>query len=141
MTDGNAFKPTIVTSYLADTSPFGDGRVVNPVIFMDSNSVPGSFYAEYIVINEASEGTPPEHSHDDADEILMFFGSDMERPHDLCGEVELWIDGEKYMLTESAMIFVPRGVKHCPLYCRRVEKPIIMVSTAPAQYYRRDGVE
>ena len=140
MTGGNTYENNIVTQYLADTSKF-KGDVLTPVVFMDSNSVPGSFYAEYVLYNKASDGSPEEHSHDDSDEILMFFGTDTDHPRDLCGEVELWIDGEKYTLTESAMIFVPKGVRHCPLYCRRADRPIIMVSTAPAQYYSRDGIE
>ena len=140
MTDARTFRDNIVTRYHADTSKFV-GDAISPVLFMDSNSVPGSFYAEYILYNKALEGSPPEHSHDDSDEILMFFGTDPERPHDLCGEIELWIAGEKYTLTESAMIFVPKGVKHCPLYAPRVDKPIVMVSTAPAQRYSRDGIE
>jgi quercetin dioxygenase-like cupin family protein len=141
MTDGGSYKNNIVTSYVADTSKFKDGKVLSPVVFIDSNSVPGSFYAEYVIYNQATEGSPPEHSHDESDEMLMFFGSDPEHPHELGGEMELWIAGEKYTLTESAMIFVPKGVKHCPLYCRRADRPILMVSTAPAQYYSRDGIE
>jgi mannose-6-phosphate isomerase-like protein (cupin superfamily) len=141
MTDASTYQKNIVTRYMADTSKFKEGEVVAPVIFIDSNSVPGSFYAEYVFYRKASDGSPPEHSHDDSDEILMFFGSDLEHPHDLCGEIELWIAGEKYMLTESAMIFVPKGVKHCPVYCRRCDRPIIMVSTTPGQYYSRDGIE
>jgi mannose-6-phosphate isomerase-like protein (cupin superfamily) len=141
MADANTYKDNIVTRYLADTSKFNNGDIVSPIIFMDSNSVPGSFYAEYVLYRQASEGSPPEHSHDDSDEILMFFGTDTDHPQDLCGEVELWMAGEKYVLTESAMIFVPKGVKHCPLYCRRADRPIIMVSTTPALYYSRDGIE
>lgn len=139
MTDTSTYKDNIVTRYLADTSKF-KGDAISPVLFMDSNSVPGSFYAEYILYQKAAEGSPPEHSHDDSDEILMFFGTDPERPHDLCGEIELWIDGEKYTLTESAMIFVPKGVRHCPLYARQVDRPIVMVSTMPAQHYSRDRI-
>ena len=78
--------------------------------------------------------------HDDFDEILMFWGTDPARPHDLCGEVELWIGGEKYTITESAMVFVPRGVKHCPMYFRRVDRPILHASTAPTRGYSRDGI-
>jgi hypothetical protein len=69
----------------------------------------------------------------------MFFGSDAKRPHDLCGEVELWMGGERYLLTESCMVFVPKGVKHCPMYFRRVDRPIIHLSTMPSQGYSRDG--
>ena len=140
MTDLSTPRDNIVKGYHADTSKFVGGAI-SPVLFMDSNSVPGSFYAEYIIYQRVVDGSPPEHSHDDSDEILMFFGTDPERPHDLCGEIEVWIDGKKHTLTESAMIFVPKGVKHCPLYARRVDRPIGMISTAPAQYYSRDGIE
>ena len=108
---------------------------------MDSRFVPGSFYAECLWINEPLKGSPPEHSHDDFDEIVMFLGSDPERPHDLCGEVEWWMGGEKYMLTESCMVFVPKGMRHCPMYFRRVDRPILNLSTGPTQNYCRDGIE
>jgi hypothetical protein len=139
MTDANTYKDNIVTSYLADQSKFS-GTTLSPVAYIDSRFVPGAFYAESVWFREASEGSPPEHSHDDFDELLMFFGSDPERPHDLCGEVELWVGGEKHLLTESAMVFVPKGVKHCPMIFRRVDRPILHLSTAPSQNYSRDGI-
>ena len=139
MTDSGTYRDNIVTSYLADTSKF-EGTTIAPITYIDSSFVPGSFYAESVLFREASEGSPPEHSHDDFDEILMFFGTDPERPHDLCGEVELWIGGEKYLLTESSMVFVPRGVRHCPMYFRRVDRPILHASTGPSRNYSRDGV-
>lgn len=139
MTDAGTYKDNIVTSYLADTSKF-EGTTIAPVAYIDSNFVPGAFYAECVWFREASEGSPPEHSHDEFDEILVFLGTDPERPHDLGGEVELWVGGEKYVLTESAMVFIPRGVEHCPMYFRRVDRPILHLSTGPSQSYRRDGM-
>ena len=124
---------------MADTTKFKAGGIT-PVAYIDSTFVPGSFYAECVWFTKASEGSPPEHSHDDVDEILMFFGSDAEHPHDLGGEVELWVGGEKQMITESSMVFIPKGVKHCPMYFRRVDRPIIHLSTTPSQNYRRDGI-
>ncbi len=63
MAGGGTYRGNIVTSYLGDT-----GALKGP-------------------------GSPPEHSHDDFDEIVMFFGTDAERPHELCGEVEWWMGG------------------------------------------------
>lgn len=140
MTGGGTYKDNIVTRYLADTSVF-EGGGITPLAFIDSNFVPGSFYAECVLVHEATKGSPPEHSHDDFDEIIMFFGTDPDRPHDLCGEVELWIGGEQYLLTESCMVFVPRGVRHCPLYFRRVERAILNLSTGPGLDYVRDGIQ
>jgi hypothetical protein len=49
--------------------------------------------------------------------------------------------GHKHVLTESAMVFVPKGVRHCPMYFRRVDRPILNLSTGPSQSYSRDGID
>ena len=69
----------------------------------------------------------PEHVHD-FDEVISFFGSNPDDLHDLGGEVELWIDGEKSVLNKSFMAYVPAGVKHCPITVKRVDRPF---STLP----------
>jgi hypothetical protein len=63
------------------------------------------------------------HTHD-FDEIITVFGTNPEDPRDLCGEVEFWFDDEKYILTNSSIIYVPKGVKHCPTIFRKVTRPI-----------------
>lgn len=128
----------IVSKYMASTSKFREG-FSSPVTYIDSNFVEGAFYAECVWFHKASEGSPPEHTHEDFDEILMFFGSDPENPHDLCGEIELWLGDEKHMITESCIVYIPKGLKHCPMYFRRVDRPIIHLSTAPSRNYSRDN--
>jgi hypothetical protein len=63
------------------------------------------------------------HSHE-FEEVVTLFGSDPENPRDLCGEVEFWLGDEKYTITESSIIYVPKGVMHCPLIFHRVDRPI-----------------
>ncbi len=63
------------------------------------------------------------HRHE-GNEILGFLGSDPDDPSDLCGEVEIYIEGEKHILTKSSYIYIPAGVKHVPLYINRVDRPI-----------------
>ena len=58
-------------------------------------------------------------------EIVGFLGSNPDDPSDLGGEVEMWIDGEKHILTKSTYIYIPAGVKHVPLYINRVDRPIL----------------
>ena len=140
MAEPGTYSGNIVKSYLADTSVFQGGGVT-PLTFIDGSFVPGSFYAECVLVHEPLKGSPPEHSHDEFDEIVMFYGTDPERPHDLCGEVEFWVGGEEYIITESCMVFVPKGVMHCPLYFRRVDRPILNLSTGPSENYRRDHIE
>lgn len=68
-------------------------------------------------------GDPP-HKHD-CDELLFFISMDPENPTDLGGEVEVALgdEWEKHVITTSAIICLPKGVAHCPVYVRKVERP------------------
>jgi hypothetical protein len=80
-------------------------------------------------------GTPA-HRHD-FDEVIGFIGSDPENPRDLCGEVEFWLEDEKYLLKNSCLIFAPKGLKHCPLRVLRVDKPILFIAVSMStKYYK-----
>ena len=70
-------------------------------------------------------GKPHVHS---VPELLCFYGSNPDDPHDLGGEVEIWIGGEKHLLTRSSLIFIPAGVSHLPLYVNSVDRPIFHFS-------------
>jgi hypothetical protein len=63
------------------------------------------------------------HAHE-FDEIITLFGTNPDDTRDLCGEVEFWIDDEKYEITNSCVIFIPKGTMHCPLIFHKVERPI-----------------
>jgi hypothetical protein len=115
------------------------------VAFLDSDVVPGAFYVECVWIWPRKGPADPNsdftrkagtqaHSHD-YDEVIAFFGTDFKNPQDLCGEVELWLGDEKQIITESSLVFVPKGLKHCPLIFRRVEKPIFHFTTGPGKMY------
>jgi len=82
-----------------------------------------------------TEGTPA-HTHD-FDEVIGFIGSDPDNPRDLCGEVELWLDDEKYMLTKSCLVFVPKGLKHCPLRVTKVDRPILFLTVSISSKYSK----
>lgn len=84
------------------------------------------------------EGTPS-HTHD-FDEVIGFFGSDTKNPNDLCGEVEFWLEDEKYVLTKSCLIFCPTGMRHCPLRVVRVDKPIFFLAVSITSKYLKEGI-
>ncbi|MCJ7604901.1 MAG: hypothetical protein MUO19_02570 [Dehalococcoidales bacterium] len=65
------------------------------------------------------------------DEVIGFFGTNPEDQHDLGGEVELWLEDEKFVLTQSFITFIPAGMKHCPLVMRRVERPMFHFGVVP----------
>ncbi len=77
-----------------------------------------------------------QHSHD-FDEILGFFGSKMDNPRDLDAEIELWLEDEQYFITKSALVYVPRGMKHLPLYFRRIGSPVLFFTSGNGTSYTR----
>jgi len=84
------------------------------------------------------EGTPS-HTHD-FDEVVGFFGSDPQNPRDLCGEVEFWLEDEKYILKNSCLIFCPKGLRHCPLRVIRVDKPIFFLAVSLTGKYVKENI-
>jgi hypothetical protein len=105
------------------------------ILWLDDKVVEGAFHmntAWYLKAAETLENAP--HVHD-SDEIIGFFGNNPEDPYDLGGEIELWLEDEKHILTRTSMIFVPAGMKHNPLILRRVDRPIFHFTTVPGGQY------
>jgi quercetin dioxygenase-like cupin family protein len=108
------------------------------VLWMDKDVVPGAFNmntAWYLKAATTLESVP--HTHDSG-EIIGFFGNDAKNPYDLGGEVEIWLEDEKQIITRSCMLFVPAGMKHCPLILRRVDRPIFHFTVVTAGLYIKD---
>ena len=69
------------------------------------------------------------HSHE-FDEIIGFGGTNRNYPRELGGEIEFHIGGETHILTKTCLIFVPKGVMHCPVTFNRIDTPIFMFEAA-----------
>lgn len=66
----------------------------------------------------------PPHKHD-CDELLFFISTDPDNTTDLGGEVEIALgeDWEKHVINTSAIVCLPKGVQHCPVYVKKVDRP------------------
>ena len=105
------------------------------LIYLDEEVIKGAFYVECVWYWKGSDkAIVGAHTHP-FDEVITFFGTNPADPQDLCGEVELWLEDEKHILTKSSLIFVPKGMKHCPLVIRRVDRPIFHFTTGPGGKY------
>jgi hypothetical protein len=128
--------PKKLQEMMADPERRGRGT---RILYLDDKIIPGAFYLSsgWWLKPSASENEPPPHSHE-FDEVLAFFGSNPEDPLDLGGEVEFWLGDEKHLIQKSCLVFVPKGLVHCPLVARRVDRPILHFSTAPANSYSKE---
>jgi len=117
------------------------GRFGRRIHWIDSNVVPGSFQMNTSLYLKPTKDrfddvTPDqakyvsfqvEHVHENA-EILGFYGTNLEDPYDLGGEIEVVINGETHVLTKSSLVFLPGGLPHCPLTITKVDRPIFHFS-------------
>jgi hypothetical protein len=124
-----------------DWSP--KGPIPGRVAYLDNEVLDGAFYMECVWLMPGMKpppDLPPEkrgpqaHTHD-YDEILGFFGSDMNDMYDLGGEAELWLGDEKHIINKSCLVFIPKGLQHCPLLFHRIDKPIFHFSVGPGKMY------
>ena len=144
-------KPNIaVTPWHPPVPEAGKGKG-GRIMYLDSEVVPGAFYVDCVWIIPGPDGKPTRddrnpaskklsegigpHAHDDYDEVIAFFGTDMEDPKDLGAEIELWLEDEKYILTKTCIVFVPRTVTHCPLKIHTIKRPVFHFTTAAMKIY------
>ena len=109
------------------------------ILFLDDYMVKGTSNIMISWYWKVMEGTP-QHSHS-FDEIIGFIGGDPDNANDLGGEVEFWLEDEKYVLHNSCFIYCPAGLKHCPLNVTRVDKPFIFMAISTTDNYVKDNVD
>jgi mannose-6-phosphate isomerase-like protein (cupin superfamily) len=104
------------------------------ILWVDKNVVPGAFQMNCSWYLKRLEKGPAAHTHD-VDEIIGFFSNDSNNPYDLGGEVEIWLEDEKQIITKSALVFIPAGMNHCPLNLNRIDRPVFHFSVVTAGEY------
>ncbi|NLE09635.1 MAG: hypothetical protein GX631_10320 [Dehalococcoidales bacterium] len=82
-------------------------------------------FALYYVTRKGMFSEPP-HSHY-ADEYLMFLPAD---PHDMKNlgavvEVAYGEEWEKVEFSTSAMVLFPKGIQHCPIHVKSMDRPFL----------------
>lgn len=76
------------------------------------------------------------HSHD-FEQFLHFFGANSQdiTEFDAIIEMSLGEEGEKHIITEPTVLHIPKGVMHCPLNFKVVNKPLIFMNVALTPQY------
>jgi len=116
-------------------------KIGKRILWVDEKVVPASnFQMNISWYLHASDTGPGAHYHDVL-EIIGFVGNDPDDPYNLHGEIEMWMEDEKFILKRSCMIYVPAKMIHCPLILRRVGRPIFHFTTVTAGKYEVKGME
>ncbi|CCH31798.1 hypothetical protein ABZ816_25685 [Actinosynnema sp. NPDC047251] len=132
---------------LADLVNEGDGsgipdpdNVGEALALMRSQEVPESkVHLTYTWINPCDEPVQwvKEHVHD-YDEVLIWHGNDPENVDDLGAEIYFDIEGIRHTVTTSGSVYIPAGVRHCPLGFTRVDRPFRFSALSLSPNYGSD---
>ena len=80
------------------------------------------------------------HAHD-YDELLYFLGSNPLNFFDFGAQAEILLgeEDEKHLIDTTAIIYVPKGLMHCPIYFISVSKPVMFMHICASTAYRRSA--
>jgi hypothetical protein len=115
----------------------GEGGRIQ-LLYLDNSIVENGLYAECVWLMPGGQlpwsAEPNAHTHE-FDEVITFVGNNVEDPYDLGGEIEMYLEDEPQVLTRSCLLFIPRGMKHCPLVIKRVDRPIFHTAMGTGGLY------
>jgi mannose-6-phosphate isomerase-like protein (cupin superfamily) len=105
------------------------------ILHMEDDMASGSFYVDFVWIWEGDGGAPaPEHTHDWV-ELIAMVGADPEHSHDLGGTMSIVLGDETHLVTQSSLVCIPAGLKHCPWKFIGIKKPTLVFTAGPAGTY------
>jgi hypothetical protein len=110
------------------------------LLWMDDDKVKGAeFYMECIWLwgGKTTSGTTEEPHVHAFPEVIGFISSDENDPKNLDARMEILLGDETHFLTKSCLVFIPPGMKHCPLTFREVNRPVFFFTLAPISHYGR----
>ena len=82
------------------------------------------------------------HSHT-FDEYLFFLGGNSRDIFDFHAEIELYMGEEQelHIINKPTIVYFPKGLLHCPLNFKKIDKPILFQKFWLAPKYTRDLVK
>ena len=85
----------------------------------------GNITIEWEAVLEPYVVDPVPHYHD-FDEYICFLGSNLRGIFDFDAEIELYLgeEGEKHIIDKSTVVYIPKGLVHCPIVYKRIGKPV-----------------
>jgi mannose-6-phosphate isomerase-like protein (cupin superfamily) len=113
------------------------------ILNLDTTRIEGAPYLDFHWLWEGSAKgyAEQEHSHD-FDEFLGFIGVKGQKDfRNLGATIEVWLGGEKYMIDRCCLIYVPKGVRHCPIRFTRIDSPVLFFTGGMTTKYSRTATE
>jgi hypothetical protein len=118
--------------------PVAKGGFGPELIYTGETDYKSNFTIMFLRITEPTLMEESAHSHD-FDMYLYFLSFDPDNMGDLGAEIEIGLGKEQeiHIITTPATVYIPKGMIHCPLEFKRVDKPVLLVHcTLASKYYK-----
>jgi hypothetical protein len=107
------------------------------VVTLDSSISPGAFYADFVWIwSGTTDLAEKPHSHN-FDEMIGIIGSNRKYPRIVGGDVTIALGNETHTINQSSLIYIPKGLVHCPLQFTNVKEPVLCFSIGNTQMWSK----
>lgn len=118
--------------------PVATGGFGPELIYTGESDYKSDFTIMFLRITEPTLMEESAHSHD-FDMYLYFLSFDPDNMGDLEADIEIGLGEEQeiHKITTATSVYIPKGMIHCPLHFKRVDKPILLVHcTLASKYYK-----
>ena len=91
-----------------------------------------------VLVTQPLTMNPKPHAHD-YDQFLCFLGSNNNNLFEFDAEIEVTLgeEGETNVIDKTSILFIPKGLVHCPLNFKRIGKPVLFMHLCFAPTYTR----
>lgn len=91
-------------------------------------------------VTEPKIMNPKPHAHD-FDQYLCFIGNNPMNFFEFDAEIEITLgeEGEKHIIDTTSILYIPKGLLHCPLVFKKINKPVILLDIVIAPVYTRSA--
>jgi hypothetical protein len=119
--------------------PVATGGYGPEFIYAGDKEYNSDFTIMFLRITEPTLMEEYAHSHD-FDMYLYFMSFDADNMGDLGAVIDIGLGEEReiHNITVPTSVYIPKGMIHCPLHFKRVDKPILFVHCTLASKYVKE---
>ena len=119
--------------------PVAIGGFGPELMYYGDKDYQSNFTTMFLRITEPTlmEDAPHSHDFDMYLYFIPFYPDDMD---DLHADIEMGFGEEQeiHKITKATSVYIPKGMIHCPLHFKRVDKPILLVHCTLASKYVKE---
>jgi hypothetical protein len=129
-------KPHIPPSGTKTEAPKQVTARATQVVSLDNEVLPGALYVDFCWIWSGTMTMAPlPHKHPFDEMIGLVSAGTPQNPREIGGDVSIYIEKEKYQITQSALVYLPENVEHCPIEFKNITKPVLCFTIGNSSKY------